>query len=250
MLSNSQLGNAYEMLVAQFLKDFAKPATIAIDGGSHMGLHTSPLSSSVGLHGIVLSFEPIPNLIDRLRIKYRSFPNVQVEPFALGPKVCKQEFFWEIDNEAYSSLSKRADAPPGQVKIIQVEITTIDEKVKPIFLHVSVIKLDLEGSEFGALEGAKRTMKQDRPMIVSEFTKELTLKKQKRTEGQWESFLQEVDYEHLDLFGHKYTGNDTCWYSILAPRERLAEINNYRIWAEGFRVGIHQEGWHAFFASI
>ena len=86
-------------------------------------------------------------------------------------------------------------------------------------------------------------------MVVSEFTKKLTLKKQGRTLNEWEDFLERIKYKQFDLFGNPYEGNENCWYSLFVPAEKEMELLEYRTWADGFKVGMHREHWDAFLSS-
>ena len=58
----------------------------------------------------------------------------------------------------------------GKVQIIPIDVETLDDLVADYSVKPNVIKMDIEGGEAQALEGASRTIAECRPVVVSEVT--------------------------------------------------------------------------------
>ena len=58
----------------------------------------------------------------------------------------------------------------GKIQIIPIDVETLDDLDADYSVKPNVIKMDIEGGEAQALEGASRTIAECRPVVVSEVT--------------------------------------------------------------------------------
>jgi hypothetical protein len=88
------------------------------------------------------------------------------------------------------------------IKVIQVRQCILDEAV---WGFTRFIKMDLEGGEFNALQGARRLIMRDRPFILFEtsFDYSATTYKYKR-EQMFDLFFKH-QYLLFDLFGRQFS---------------------------------------------
>jgi len=139
---------------------------LAVDCGANWGLHTLLLSRLVGPNGRVLAVEANPEnqrLIMR-NLSVNGIQNVKVIKKALGKKVGVVRF-----NIGAGSTTGRIAKNDETFKVIKVKSTTLDELVKKETKPVSLVKMDIEGAESLALEGAIKTLSVYRPAFVIEL---------------------------------------------------------------------------------
>lgn len=150
-------GHPYEGTLSLMLQAIAKPGTIAIDIGAHVGVHTIFMSRKVGNSGAVISFEPNKKLyMEHLyNLEFNNCENVI--PICKGLGECaKKETLHRITIEQEDALEGVGD---------EIEIVPLDSFG---LTNVSVIKMDVENYEYFVLKGAKNTLLRNRPPILFE----------------------------------------------------------------------------------
>jgi FkbM family methyltransferase len=138
-----------------------------IDVGCHKGEVLDEILKAAP-NGIHFGFEPIPYLYEDLKVKYNS-KNINIQPYALGEKSGEQvKFNHVISNPAYSGLKKRTYDNPNEIdQEITVNVKSLDDCINDE-VKVSLIKIDVEGGEYGVLSGASRILSTDKPLIIFE----------------------------------------------------------------------------------
>jgi FkbM family methyltransferase len=155
-----------EPAVQVALEQVLSPGDVFYDVGASIGFFTVLGARLVGPEGHVLAVEPFPETVRRLRhnVELNGFETVTIEEGAAadhsgqGTFVGGEQLVWGtlVDGED-------ADNPNG----IAVRVLTIDGLVAQ-GPAPSVIKLDIEGAEVLALQGAQDTLSRVRPAIVCE----------------------------------------------------------------------------------
>jgi FkbM family methyltransferase len=131
----------------------------AIDGGANVGDWTAVLAD---WFTSVVAFEPSPDTYAALDARFMENPYVEVWPRALLDK---------YGTVAVRNHPKRTNNRSRYVEPIKggsVISTTID------LLNLDscgLIKLDLEGAEYLALQGARKTILKHRPVLIVEIDK-------------------------------------------------------------------------------
>ena len=135
-----------------------------VDVGTHRGellRHAVRLAPEGRPH----AFEPIPGRARALRAR---FPRVAVHESAAAQVPGRAEFHHVENDSAYSGLRPRLyDRPEPVVRVIEVEVTTLDESI-PSDQDVRLVKVDVEGGEHGVLAGGLRLLRRCRPLVVFE----------------------------------------------------------------------------------
>lgn len=159
----------YEAAVTSIVKKVLSPGMSFVDIGANIGYFTLLASRLVGETGKVFAVEPYPyNLkLLNLNLMLNACSNVEVLPFALAEK----KGFLNYDDSAGNSgnvfaLEANLEAMLESVLVYSVRLDDVLASAKPIDL----IKMDIEGAEYLAIQGMKRIIQQDRPIIISELS--------------------------------------------------------------------------------
>jgi FkbM family methyltransferase len=152
------VGTVYnDQLVLRLAVDLCDPRGIFADVGAHIG---SVSAAMLRRHRAarVIAFEAIPDKAARLK---RRLPSIVVHCCAVAEKSGRAKFFIDTDQSGCSSLLDVENAEE-----IEVELAPLDALLPSD--GVSVIKIDVEGSELGVLLGADSVSSRSRPVIVFE----------------------------------------------------------------------------------
>jgi FkbM family methyltransferase len=173
ILANEDVGReiaatgAYEECDVAFLLRQIKPDDICVDVGANTGYYTLQMGAKAPA-GSVHAFDPIPLNIHLIRAsaELNSFANITANCAALSNETCLR-LFLRTEDSAYSSfISTERDRP---ARTMSVTVTTLDSYLAANNVEkVNILKIDVEGSELGVLEGAQMTLKSSRtrPRVV------------------------------------------------------------------------------------
>lgn len=166
------LNNAiYEADETKLLSILLKPGMTFIDIGANIGYFTVLAAKAVLKEGLVIAFEPDPHNVKLLmkNIKVNKLKNVTIVNKAVSDKPGHVRLFLsEVnsgDHRIYDGKDDEyfnAGMPRREIK---VETTTLEEYLCGNSRTADVIKMDIQGAEYAALQGMKRTLNQN-PAIV------------------------------------------------------------------------------------
>jgi len=145
-----------ERAIIGFLRKSLRPGDVFVDAGANLGIYTVLASRLVGAAGRVISIEMMPDTADRLdaHIRLNMLSNVTVVRKALSNEA-GQVVVATVEEGKYGQATIATDVSRyGLGKEVQVTTTTLDEVTGGVE-HVRLMKIDLEGAEFAALQGAK-----------------------------------------------------------------------------------------------
>jgi len=142
----------------QLLQKILFAGAVAVDAGANIGVYSEFLSHCIGPTGVVHSFEPCPDNFMRLRRATRKLPNVFPCPAAVGERSGETMLYvsgkLNVDHRAYATEGNARRA-------LQVGMVALDDYFKP-GERVDLLKLDVQGYELHALQGAKRILNENR----------------------------------------------------------------------------------------
>jgi FkbM family methyltransferase len=132
----------------------------AVDGGAHAGTWSRTLA---GRFARVVAFEPSADTFECLEQNMRAFEcaNVECHRAALGARAGFVEMALDPENAKRANTGARHVQPGGG----SIPVMTLDSLELE---HVGFIKLDVEGSEPWAIDGAAETITRCRPVILYE----------------------------------------------------------------------------------
>lgn len=155
----------YDRLTKVILKKHLTKNSNCIDIGCHKG-EILELMLSFAPQGTHFAFEPLPHLFQHLKTNFGK--KVTLFPYALANENGNSTFQYVKNAPAYSGIKKRQYAVENpDIEEIDVELKRLDEVITPS-TNIDLIKIDVEGAEFGVLQGAEGLLKQQKPIVVFE----------------------------------------------------------------------------------
>lgn len=128
-----------------------------IDGGAAIGDWTLPLADACGQDGIVIAYEPNPIQFRCLAHNTGGRHNIRCHNAALG----SVKGFCEMVENENAGASHIVEKGSGHIRIDVIDDLELS--------RCDLIKLDIEGYELFALQGAINTIKRCRPILIVEM---------------------------------------------------------------------------------
>jgi FkbM family methyltransferase len=210
--------NRERATIERFLK-LVRPGETVIEVGAHIGYFSQLFSHLVGPTGKVVVFEPGENNLGYLRKNLQSLDQATVVEKAVSDHSGEVSFWLENLSGQNNSLIKDYHLLDGNIalsglgtqvakKQVTVQAVTLDEVVRQLVSdghRPSFVKIDVEGAELMVLQGADHTLREVRPTLMVEVTREQS--------KIWE-LLKARDYVLRDAEGHAvnetFEGNVFC----------------------------------------
>lgn len=170
-------GVLYEEHVQKYIESNVNIGDTVIDIGCNVGQISAIASENVGPSGKVISFEPNPALVDKLKEHFTSekVSNVTVVPHALGQSESTLTLNVDLNNTGMGTLQNRQAGQLGdsQTSTFEVDVKVGGEFFDSIELHNNVfLKCDVEGFEIEVLKGLTKTLKHKISHAIIEVTPE------------------------------------------------------------------------------
>jgi FkbM family methyltransferase len=199
--------NLFEDIIAGLYGMVLQPGDLAVDAGANHGLHSYPMAEKVGPKGRLLSIEPIPVLADALRTgaAERGLAQLELQQVALSDHEGTAEFHWIRNADGYSGLQARDYPFQPDDERLQVKTVRLDRLLEGASHPWRFIKLDLEGGEFRALQGAEQALARSHPVIVFENSRESAADAYGYDRYEYFRYFIGLGYRLFDLFGRPFT---------------------------------------------
>lgn len=220
----------------RFVQRFLKTGMTVLDVGANQGFYTLLASTLVGRQGRVLAFEPSPRELGRLKLHLRlnRCKNVEVSSIALGAASGSGRLHVVMGSESgCNSLRPPEVAQPTQELPVAVERLEDVLRMRGI-TKVDLIKIDVEGAELSALQGAGEIVSGCRPVILVEVqeirtkpwgypAKNILLFLLDRG-YHWYEILDDGSLTPLDLAQDSFDGNFVGW-----PEDREMDLEVHSV---------------------
>lgn len=149
----------YEPILTRFLHENIKPGNTIVDVGANVGYFTKLMSKLVGQRGKVIAFEPSITNWKYLQDNIAKMKNVVAEKKALSDRVGELHFAEDKANPGENGVREKGKVI---VKTATLSQWAQNHRVK----KANLIKIDVEGAEVMALNGAKDFLRTQKKLIV------------------------------------------------------------------------------------
>jgi FkbM family methyltransferase len=203
------------------------PGSQILDIGANIGFYTRYLSKLAGPSGKVYSFEADKGNFSHLEKNTRQLTNIQLFNLAVSDREGSLTMYLShrlnVDNRTYEPEQYRSS--------YTVRAARIDDII-PTGTPVSLIKMDIQGSEFLALKGMDRVLSENKDLIIlSEYAPDYLEKCSGTTSRELQDFFTEKGFRLYFLRDGKFVdfdaefrgegGDDIYYENIIATRKEL-----------------------------
>lgn len=188
----------YEKKFVLLLEELLKEDDVFVDIGANIGYY-SLIASKKAVKGLVFAFEPFSGNRSELEdnISLNRINNIQVSALAISnEKTSKTLFVSANDNTGMTGFQKPSNFN-GAIETIHT--ITLDEWAKENHIdRINMIKIDIEGAEYEALEGISNVLTEMKPVVMIEIQASL-LAKYKKQPGDIYRFMKNHGYRSFEV---------------------------------------------------
>ncbi len=186
---------AFEPVESYLFTRLLRRGMTVIDAGANIGQYTLLAATAVGRSGSVHSFEPVPSICASLRrhVSVNRLTNVSVNQLALWHEESTVTLGLPPDR-IYNAGSWTIGTSESQSAAVRAEAIRLDSYVSRRALpRVDVIKMDIQGAEPFALEGARKMLADWHPTLMMEVHRPSLAALGSSPEALW-AFLSQFGY--------------------------------------------------------
>ncbi|MBA2661998.1 MAG: FkbM family methyltransferase [Bradymonadaceae bacterium] len=209
----------------QFLAHMLESDHSFIDVGANHGEFTVFAAKRLP-RGRVVAFEPTSRLFERLtaNVAHNAFENVVLKQQGLSAEAGIATI--------YSSTHKYADGTfnsglpslfpeANRANVVEtIELTTLDQAVEEVGLsRLDIIKMDIEGAEMAALQGAAKTLSAFRPTIILEVNQSTCMSA---------GYTMQALLGSIEPYGYKFFRIDSSAASFALSPLSKANLNSFQ----------------------
>ena len=179
-------GGIYEPVETILINNLLKPDDVALDIGAHIGYFTIMMAK---LCKKVIAFEPdkVNFSILKENIKANNLENVLAQNVVVGHRYGWAYLYFCNHNSGMHRIYHSILCTDNWVTVPMVPLDSIHHKI-------DFIKMDIEGSEFGALRGMQSLLKTYHPKMIIEFYP-LAIEEYGADPKEVYDFLKGLDYD-------------------------------------------------------
>ncbi len=222
LLKKCEFGDYHELSI---IKRFSSNKKILfIDCGCNYGFYSfysASLSKKNKIISIEASKETASEFLKNLNLN--NFKNINFFNKAVSNLIDENVLFYESINDWESSQTHSDFKLSSKLKIKSIRI---DDLLKgyPLNDYLVIIKLDIEGNEINAIEGALEIIQKSEPLIIIEFSKYIFEKKDNI--DYLKDFLMNYDYSIYDT-NKKKKNLDSILHMLKNLKKKYKTIGNF-----------------------
>jgi FkbM family methyltransferase len=158
----SMLNGTYETNELGLFRSLLRPGMRVVDVGANIGMYSVIGSAAVGPTGSVVAFEKTNFAFLERNLAENGCGNVVPIQAAVGSRSGKIQLYLKEGSIGTHSMGRISE------QSTEVDIVTLDDKLLD-GAKVDVIKTDVEGYEEAVLDGMKKVLERDCPIVLMEF---------------------------------------------------------------------------------
>ena len=161
-------------LLDYFRKFLPSQGGIVLDVGGESGFEAKQFSELVGNSGKVYTFECLPSHIKNLKIISETNSNIEVVEEACWNESCNLTLHignTSGSNTAVPDAKGQFDQNLASSETTEVKANTLDQQWKQYCdsSDIDFLKMDIEGAEYEALEGAKEVLSNTKKVVIAAY---------------------------------------------------------------------------------
>ncbi len=209
----------------KLLLNLSKNADILFDIGGNIGVIATLVAKKMKPGSVIYSFEPAPlsykYLADTARVQKGNARIISVN-LAISNNSDKLHF----TNDGNSCTNHIADR--NETNVVSVDCITIDAWCSQNKILPAVMKIDIEGAEFWALEGMKQTLKNNNIKVLLEIHQGY-LADHNITGAMFGKIIEETGYRVFSSTGMELPGDQILKYSCVILSKDVLPEETYKI---------------------
>jgi FkbM family methyltransferase len=161
-------GGSHEPFETQFFEENIKPGDVVVDIGANIGYYTLYFAKKVSSQGHIYAFEPDPVNFELLEknIEINGYKNITAVNKALSNKNEKLKLYICEENRGDH---RTYDSQQGR-EFVEINATHLDDYFADIDNHIDLIKMDIQGAEYKAIQGMEEILRKNQGVkLVIEF---------------------------------------------------------------------------------
>lgn len=160
----------YEPGIQEWISKILRPGHHCIDVGANFGQHSILMSKLVGPQGRVFCFEASPKTFAYLEqnLERNHCQNVQTFSVGIWDEAVEMDFSY-VEHVAGCSFFSTTGCREGKTE--KVSCRSLDSFFPEGATRIALIKIDIEGAEIKAIEGAKNLIRRDHPALLTELNR-------------------------------------------------------------------------------
>lgn len=203
----------YEKPEIDFLYEFLNEGDVFIDIGGNIGLFSLNASKIVKSSGKVYAFEAfLPNFNQfKHHIQINRSENIQLENLAISNASGILEIFYDDKQNNFGMASSYLKDFTAKES---VESIALNDYVKANNISkIDLIKIDIEGGEYNALQGMTEVLNKMKPIILLEIS-DFALQNADHSEAQILALLNENGYEKTKVLSKNQSSYNAVFQYI------------------------------------
>lgn len=165
-------GAEWEPHICEMMARLYVPGTDLVDIGANLGLNTLSLHKRKPITGTCHLFEPQANVFALMAYNTQHIPNRKVYNMCLSNKPTVLRFRQQGFNVGATQMLGDGGLTgvfPPEARLVTVSAVPLDMVELDIKNGVSLVKIDVEGTEEFVLEGAKEFLRKYKPALLIEI---------------------------------------------------------------------------------
>ncbi len=185
----------WESFETEVFKKYLKKSGLVVDVGANIGYYTLLASRALESNGHVVAFEPASKNFNLLKknVEENSLSNVKIEKKAVGSKTGKASIYLNPENCGGNRIYKSGE----RWKKESIETVTLDNYFSNTKESIDLLKIDIEGYELKAMQGAKELLDQRRIKVIMS---ELWPKGLQLAGDGWQEYIKYLRLHGFKLF--------------------------------------------------
>lgn len=200
------------------------PTSVLVDAGANMGIYTKLFLSKINQEGKVFAIELDLNNYEHLKNNFKNHDNIVLINCAITNEVASSLPYYK--HKIHHQMSKLfvSDSEKNQYEFIgNMDTNTLDEILKEI-QRIDILKIDIEGGEFYAIDGMIQTLKKTDIIFYENHTVEA-----------WEKIGQiliDNDYAvfNIELKQKIDSNSPTPYQCVCIKNSKLNQLKNKDHW--------------------